>query len=170
MPLQEESKKARKAALKYLVYRDRSRNEISRHLMEKEFSASAVEETLVYLEGNRYVDDTRFALQFGQSRIVNKRVGKIRLRRELKDKGLDNALIDQTLDSLYAEHDESKVALACAQKKIATLGTAETEKKRARLARFLERKGFSISMIYPILDQLIPHSPGNEAVASCDQD
>ena len=131
MPHQEELKNARKTAIKYLAYRDRSRSEISCHLVEKKISPETVEKTLAYLEKNRYIDDPRFALQFGQSRIENKRVGKLRLRRELRDKGLDDSLINKTLNSLYAERDESEIALACAKRKLALFGPGTHKKNEA---------------------------------------
>ena len=158
MPHQEELKKARKTAIKYLAYRDRSRSEISCHLAEKKISPETVEKTLAYLEKNRYIDDPRFALQFGRSRIENKRIGKLRLRRELRNKGLDDSLIDKTLNFLYAEHDESEIALACAKKKLASFGSADTKKKRGRLARFLERQGYPVSITYQVVNRLVPPS------------
>ena len=97
MPYKEELKKARRRAIRYLVYRDRSRNEIICYLKGKKFSANAVDETLAFLEDNDYVNDQRFALQFGRSRIENKKVGRLRLERELRNKGLDRQLIDETL-------------------------------------------------------------------------
>ena len=162
MPHQEELKKARKTAIKYLAYRDRSRSEISCYLVEKKISPGTVKKTLAYLEKNRYIDDPRFALQFGRSRIENKRVGKLRLRRELRGKGLDDSLIDKTLDFLYAEHDESEIALACAKKKLASFGPGDTKKKRGRLARFLERQGYPASIVYQAVNQLIPPSSEQE--------
>ena len=62
MPYEEESKNARRRAIRYLVYRDRSRNEIIRYLNGKKFSADAVDETLTFLESNDYINDDRFAI------------------------------------------------------------------------------------------------------------
>ena len=87
MPYEEESKNARRRAIRYLVYRDRSRNEIIRYLKKKHFSENAVDETLIFLENNEYINDKRFAMQFGRSRIVNKKIGRLRLGIELGDKG-----------------------------------------------------------------------------------
>jgi regulatory protein len=126
-------------------------------LAEKKISPETVEKTLAYLEKNRYIDDPRFALQFGRSRIENKRVGKLRLRRELRNKGLDDSLINKTLNSLYAERDESEIALACAKRKLALFGPGDTQKKRGRLARFLERQGYSASIVCQVVNRLIPH-------------
>jgi len=101
MPDEEESKNARRRAIRFLVYRDRSRNEITCYLRGKKFSTNVIEETLTFLENNKYVNDTRFAMQFGRSRIVNKKIGRLRLGRELEHKGIENKIIHETLNSLY---------------------------------------------------------------------
>ena len=119
MPYEEESKNARRRAIRYLVYRDRSRNEIIRYLNGKKFSADAVDETLIFLESNDYINDDRFAMQFGRSRIVNKKIGRLRLGLELGNKGLKRKIIEETLNSLYEEYDEKKIAMSCAKKKLA---------------------------------------------------
>ena len=54
-------------------------------------------------------------MQFGRSRIKNKKLGRLRLERELRDKGLEASIIEQTLNTLYEEYDESKLAMACAK-------------------------------------------------------
>ena len=108
MYYEKESKKARRHAIRYLVYRDRSRHEIAYYLKGKGFSASAVGETLAFLEDNDYVNDPRFALQFGRSRIENKKMGKLRLERELKNKGLENQIISETLSSATPQNFWSK--------------------------------------------------------------
>ena len=156
------SKNARKRAIRYLVYRDRSRNEIIRYLKKKKFSENAVDETLIFLENNEYINDERFAMQFGRSRIVNKKIGRLRLGLELGDKGLERQIIEETLNSLYEEYDEKKIALSCAKKKLATYEPSNGERDRRRIAKFLERKGFPSSIIYEVVTQLVPCAPNND--------
>ena len=162
MPYEEESKNARRRAIRYLVYRDRSRNEIIRYLNGKKFSADAVDETLIFLESNDYINDERFAMQFGRSRIVNKKIGRLRLGLELGNKGLERKIIEETLNSLYEEYDEKKIAMSCAKKKLATYSSSNSEKDRRRIAKFLERKGFPSSIIYKVVTQLVPYTPNND--------
>ena len=162
MPYEEESKNARRRAIRYLVYRDRSRNEIIRYLNGKKFSADAVDETLTFLESNDYIDDDRFAMQFGRSRIVNKKIGRLRLGLELRNKGLERKIVEETLNSLYEEYDEKKIAMSCAKKKLATYTSSNNEKDRRRIAKFLERKGFPSDIIYKVSTQLVPYAPNND--------
>jgi len=162
MPCEEESKNARRRAIRYLAYKDRSRNEITRYLNGKKFSADAVNETLIFLESNDYINDDRFAMQFGRSRIINKKIGRLRLELELRNKGLEKKIIEETLNSLYKEYDEKKVAMSCAEKKLTTYSSTNTEKDRRRIAKFLERKGFPSGLIYKVVTQLVPYASNND--------
>jgi len=162
MPCKEESKKARKCAIRYLAYKDRSGNEITRYLKSKGCSEDVVNKTLTFLKDNSYINDPQFALQFGRSRIENKKVGKLRLERELKDKGFENQIIRGTLNSLYEEYDERKIAMSCAKKKLQSLLSKDIKKTRGRLARFLERKGFAADITYRVVTQLVPNIPNKD--------
>jgi regulatory protein len=172
MPYEGESKNARRHAIRYLVYRDRSRDEIIRYLKKKKISANAVDETLIFLENNDYINDERFAIQFGRSRILNKKIGKLRLELELRNKGLKNQIVKETLEALYEEYDENKIALFCAKKKITSHSITNSEKDRHRIAKYLERKGFSYNIIYKVitnLEQLIQNNDLNSLSRSPDK-
>jgi len=154
MPYEEESKNARRYAIRYLVYRDRSRDEIICYLKKKKISANAVDETLIFLENNNYINDERFAMQFGRSRILNKKIGKLRLELELKKKGLKNQIVEETLKALYEEYNENEIALSSAKKKIANHSLTNSERDRHRIIKYLERKGFSYNVIYKVITNL----------------
>lgn len=146
MPYKEESKKARRCAIRYLVYRDRSRSEITLYLKGKRFSANAVDETLAFLKDHDYINDPRFAQQFGRSRIKNKKVGKLRLKRELKDKGLESHIISGVLNSLYEEFDEREIAMLCAKKKFNPFHPLTLKKHAADWRGFSNEKASPLAL------------------------
>ena len=162
MPNKDESKKARRLAIKYLVYRDRSRNEMACYLSEKGFSAGIVDKILSFLLENNYINDERFAMQFGKSRIENKKVGKLLLKQELKIKGIESQTIENSLYLLYKEYNEKEIAIACAKKKLPSYSSNSTEKVMARLARFLQRKGFPSDIVYEVVTLLIQSVSNND--------
>ena len=163
MAHKEESKHARRRAIRYLAYKDRSRNEMVRYLKGKQFSENIVIKTLTFLEKNNYINDERFALQFGKIRVANKKIGKLRLGLELGNKGLNKKIIKKTLDSLYSEYDEKEIAMYCARKKLAAHKTSNSDKNRRRIAQFLERKGFTSDIIYEVVTNLDPHTKNNNS-------
>ena len=155
MPHKEESKHARRRAIRYLAYKDRSRNEMVRYLKGKQFSENIVIKTLTFLEKNNYINDERFAMQFGKSRIENKKIGKLLLKQELKIKGIEGQTIESSLHLLYKEYNEKEIAMACAKKKLSSYSSNSTEKVMARLTRFLQRKGFPSDIVYEVVTLLV---------------
>lgn len=165
MPDKEESQKATRWAIRFLEYRDRSQNEIILHLKGKKFSTNAIEAALTFLKKNEFVDDSRFAMEFGRSRIINKTIGRLRLNLELEHKGIERKIINKTLNSLYEEFDEKVIAVSCLKKKLKTFEPSDIKKDLRRIANFLERKGFSSGIIYQVVtSHLNPYTLDNDRV------
>ncbi len=151
MPDQEALKIAKSQAFRHLAYRDRSERELAQYLEKKKHAPSVIQRTLQDLVKLNYIDDQRFAMEWGRSRVEGKKFGKKRLRHELLVKGVSSHIIETTLDTLYDSHPEQDLALACANKKLASLHGLEPEKKTRRLAQYLQRRGFSADIIYETL-------------------
>ncbi len=151
MPDQEVLKTAKSQAFKYLSYRDRSKKEVAQHLEKKGHTPSVVQDTLQELEKLNYINDQRFAMEWGRWRVEVKRFGKKRLQHELSAKGVSSSIIETALTTLYDSHPEQDLALACANKKLSSLHGLEPEKKTRRLAQYLQRRGFSSDIIYETL-------------------
>ena len=151
MPDPEAFKKAKNQALKYLSYRDRSKWEITQYLEKKQHSHLVIQQTLEYLESLDYVDDQRFALQWGQFNINKKKLGRNRLYLELLNKGIDREILENIMSTLYENNPEIELAKECASKKWESLKGVEAKKKKRRLFQYLKRKGFSADIIYQSL-------------------
>ena len=151
MPDQEALKTAKSQAFKYLSYRDRSKTEVALYLEKKGHTPSVIQTTLQELEKLNYITDQRFAMEWGRWRVEVKRFGKKRLQHELSAKGVSSSIIESALTDLYDSHPEQDLALACANKKLASLHGLEPEKKSRRLAQYLQRRGFSADIIYETL-------------------
>ncbi len=151
MPDQEALKTAKTQAFRHLAYRDRSERELVQYMEKKKHAPSVIQKTLQYLAKLNYINDQRFAMEWGRSRIEEKKIGKRRLRHELLTKGVSSHIIEATLDTLYDSHPEQDLALTCANKKLASLHGLKPEKKTRRLAQYLQRRGFSADIIYETL-------------------
>ena len=154
MPDPETFKKAKNQALKYLAYRDRSKWEVTQYLEKKQHSHLVIQQTLEYLENFDYVDDQRFALQWGQFNINKKKLGRNRLYLELLNKGIDRETLENILSTLYENNPEIQLAKECASKKWESLKGVDADKKKRRLFQHLKRRGFPIDIIYQSLIKL----------------
>ncbi len=149
-------KRARNRALRYLSYRDRSESEMRTYLAGKDFLQPIIDQTVSYLTDLGYINDARFARLWGRMRIEGKQFGKFRLQQDLRQKGLNPELIEETLRELYGDVDEVDLARTSAEKKLKGWKHLEKTRQKRRLAQFLQRRGFSGETIYRVMEDLIP--------------
>ncbi len=106
-----EPKAAMNRALRLLGHRERSRGELASRLHEDGYSDRLITETLEQLVELGYLDDTRFAEAF----VRAKRFagwGRMRMKQELKSKGVGSELVEAVLDSQVPDEEETERALA----------------------------------------------------------
>jgi regulatory protein len=150
---EQELKRARNTAYRYLSIRPRSRREVERKLQDKEFPLSIVRETMMHLDRLGYVNDREFALQWTRSRIRLRSFGRRRIEQELRDRGVDRELIQDALSEAFADASELDLALGEAEKKMKALGRFDPEVRKRRIAGLLERKGFPAGIIRSVIRQ-----------------
>jgi len=135
-------KDALSIALHFLKFRPRSVFEVRKKLESKKISDDEVKKVITVLKKNKLLDDGNFAKMYVRDRNLLKPTGSYLLKLELKklgisDKDIDNALIDQSEEELAKKALESK----------GRYRNADFQKQAA----FLQRRGFSPSVIYRIL-------------------
>jgi regulatory protein len=104
-----------------------------------------VEKALDHLEARGMVSDERFASALARNR--SERFGAARVRQELRQHGIDPALVRRTVDGL--RQTEFDRACAVWHKKFG--GRATNEAARARQMRFLAARGFSGDVIMRVV-------------------
>jgi len=128
---------ALKIAIRLISQRDRTEEEIKKCLEKKGISEKDITETIQYLKQKGFIDDRKFvhkAEKIAEDRFL----GKIGLQNYLMRKGIHKELID-TLPDI----DETNIALRLIERKKYLIKDASVEKKKAKIAGFLLRRGFS---------------------------
>ena len=150
---------ARAVAFRFLGQSARSRAEIVRRLERDSFAPEIVDATVAELEAKGYLDDSQFAQAWISDRADRKSYGRARLAAELNRKGVDRQTIRETLDGVD-DADELARALQAARSKWkpellgSTDHSTELSAKR-RIIAFLQRRGFSWSIIEQVLAKLM---------------
>ena len=129
-------------ALRHLVRREHSRVELARKLAPHAESREALESLLDLLLAKKQLSDERFAE--GRARTLARKYGAARIRHDLKSKGVSEAII-----AASSPADEVQRAAAILQRKYREPAT--TREERAKRARFLQGRGFSIDVISRVL-------------------
>lgn len=150
------TEEARLAALRLLDRRPLTRADLRRRLLDREHEPAAVEAALDRLEAVGLVDDAAYAAAFIRDGASLRGHGRVRLARDLRQRGVDPELVEATLDAEYPRADEHAVALELARARVGRLAGLELEAARRRLAGFLARRGLGSAAVYAALDEVLP--------------
>ncbi len=150
--LQAEDAKERafQQAMLFLSYRARSESEIRQNLRKHEIPEPVIEQTLDRLRQNGLANDNQFADAWVENRSTFRPRSRRMMAMELRQKGLN----DEAVSSAVANVDDEALAYEAAQKKVARYKTLEWNEFRKKISDFLARRGFSYSVIAPIVTRL----------------
>jgi len=102
------------------------------------------------LRSLNYVNDETFARNFALTRSENRSYGPKRIERELRAKGIDQALIREAVRETFARADETAKARMLLEKKFKNENFDDPKMLR-RAAAFLQRRGYSPNTIFALL-------------------
>lgn len=142
--------RAMQQAMLFLSFRVRSEKEIRQNLSKHEIPDAVIEETLDRLRENGFADDKQFASAWVENRNTFRPRGRRALTLELRQKGIQEADIESAL----IEINEEALAYEAGLKKARKLKVQEWSEFRKKLSDFLARRGFSYSVIAPIILRL----------------
>lgn len=144
------SQRCYEAALRYLDYRPRSQAELRQRLARRGFDEENVEATLARLQEQGLVDDLAFARFWQENRQAFSPRSRWLVRRELKQKGV----ADEVIERVVAKVDEEDSAYQTAIAKARNLPLADYEGFRKRLSEYLKRRGFGYGVIKNTLKKI----------------
>ncbi|MDF9841307.1 MULTISPECIES: RecX family transcriptional regulator [unclassified Paenibacillus] len=148
----DERQRAYVEGLRYLERKPRTAQEMARRLREKEIGETIIAEVLQRLQQERFIDDPLYAKQWAEQRITNQRKGKLWIRQELREKGIDKSLIAEALDNISPE-EELESALQTGRKKWNMI-RGDMNDKRRKTGAFLMRRGYPGEVVRQVLNTL----------------
>ncbi|WP_340003814.1 RecX family transcriptional regulator [Paenibacillus sp. FSL K6-0276] len=149
----DERQRAYVEGLRYLERKPRTAMEMTRRLRQKEIGETIIAEVVQRLQQERFLDDPLYAKQWAEQRITNQRKGKMWIRQELREKGIDKTLISEALENVSPEQ-ELESALQTGRKKWNLIRGEATDKRR-KTGAFLMRRGFSGDMVRQVINTLL---------------
>ena len=118
--------------------REHSRAELARKLAPHAESADALQALLESLVAKKQLCDERYAAE--RTRALSRKYGAARIRSDLREKGVAPSIIDTV--SGEGELDRARAILARKYRE-----PAMSREERAKRARFLQGRGFSLEVI-----------------------
>lgn len=143
------------SALRILRYRFNSVFELRRKLKAKEFDRETIDTTLTRLTEEKWLDDARFAAAYTRTRLL-KRIGRLRIRRELIAAGVDDDTIADAIAANVDGDDERARALAAGKKRIEILRrNNDPQAARNKLTAYLLKQGYDGALVRAVVKEIL---------------
>ena len=141
-------------ALRLLGRRAHSRKELARKLRQRGYPDPVIEEVLRKCEAHHYIDDAAACDSYCRE-LIRKGAGPWMIRQRLVGRGINNSLIESVLETRYPQDVVRVTARAVAARKRDQLAARLSEKGaiNARLARFLNHRGFPMDIIHAVIEE-----------------
>jgi len=140
-------KSLRQRALEYLSKREYSAAELAQKLKGYAEEADDIPALIADFRARGWLSDARYAEQMVHARQA--KFGTARVAHELREKGVDDALISEAIAGL--QDNEVERASEVWRKKFKAAPT--TREEWAKQARFLQSRGFTFEIIKQILNR-----------------
>lgn len=140
------SRRAFNSALNSLDYRDHSEREIRTKLLRK-YDADYVEEAVGKLIDLDLVNDERYAENYARELYKHKKFGKMRIKSELRAKGIAADIANEAVDALFEDEEPDNI-----QRIVDIIGKRYYNRMnddvgRKKVFAALQRMGYSFSDI-----------------------
>jgi len=132
---------------KYCAYQERSHKEVRTRLLEHGLRGNDLENVIVKLIEEGYLNEERFAIAFAGGKFRVKNWGKKKIEQQLKARGVSTYSINKALNEIGIQ-DYKKSLSILLKKKAATLKDKNLFSKKQRLSSFLISKGYESEVVF----------------------
>ena len=139
----------------YCAYQERCHKEVLHKLREMRMIPEAIDQIVVHLIDNDYLNEERFAQSFARGKFNIKKWGRKRITLELKQRGISRFNIKTALkeidDLAYLETFD-----ILANKRLGQIRETHFLKRRKKLADYLLYRGWESDLVYAKIKELVP--------------
>jgi regulatory protein len=147
------AKSAKAAALRFLKIRPRSIAELKEKLKVKGFSQEEIATTVLELMASGLLDDRAFTKSWINYRLARP-FGFRRIMLELKDKGIDPQLIEESIAEARGGVQIDSVIEDLVRRRWQRLSAIDPLKKKKKVLDFLLRRGFEADAVIRVLEKI----------------
>ena len=143
-------------AMRILNHRFNSEGELRRKLRAKQFADDVIDPTIQRLRAEGWLDDERFTAAYVRTRTA-RRVGPLRIRRELGAAGVDRDVIQQAMEANKDGDAERATLEELCAKRLRLLARrhgeeyAASSEGRQKIAAYLVRQGYELGEVLAVI-------------------
>jgi len=152
--VQIEPAKVKERAYRFLSRRDHGIAELTFKLISKGADAAIVDSVIQHLIELNYLDDDRYAAGFARDRIKFKKCGPLRIRAELRARGVKNNIIERAIEQQMGDIDPVLLVEQALKSRLQSAPTGDNRRWLKKQYDFLARRGFEPETIWQVLGKL----------------
>lgn len=138
----------------YCAYQERCHKDVVTKLREMRIIPDAIDQIIVHLIQENYLNEERFAKSFARGKFRIKKWGRVRITNELKQRNITKYNIKIALkeidDSIYLETLD-----LLADKRLEAIKETNIQKRKRKLADYLLYRGWESYLVYAKIQELI---------------
>lgn len=148
-------KKTYLSVSRYCEYQDRCEQEVRLKLQFLGVQQSKINSIIDQLVNEDLINEERFSMNYARGKFRIKQWGRVRIRAELRAKGISTSHITKALNTLDpATYQQAFHELAV--KKLESLNSGNDQVRRKKLWNLLIYRGWEKGLVYDKIKELIP--------------
>ncbi len=148
-------KEATKKLEGYCAYQERCHKEVTGKLWELRMIPEAIDQIIVHLIDNDFLNEERFSKSFTRGKFTIKKWGRQRIISELKFRGISKFNIQTALREIDDDAYQ-KTFNELADKRLTQISEKNRLKRRKKLADYLLYRGWESELVYEKIKELVP--------------
>jgi len=121
----------------------------------KNYDHNTIMTIIIRLRDAGYLDDYKFAIEYINHLKNKKKYGKIRIIQQLRKKGVNDRIIDDSIEQIEFDDEDLDGIIQLAQKKLKLVSGKSIEKQKQSLLLFLKNKGYSFNVAKKVIEKLL---------------
>ncbi|WP_430406635.1 regulatory protein RecX [Fluviicola sp.] len=135
----------------YCAYQDRSHFEVKNKLFSWGISSDQIDQLLAYLIENKFLDEGRFAESYVSGKLRIKHWGRIKIKQGLRLKQIPDNIIQLAFKTIDLDEYFSILQKEIRKKQKDLSTEKDPWKKKAKVLRYVQSKGFENDLIFEAL-------------------
>jgi regulatory protein len=139
----------------YLQRRPYLQKELQRKLKLKKFTQDIIDQAVVHLKKNKYINDDEYIRMFIRDAIRQAKSGPMLIKKKLIEKGAALSKIEPHLDELFSFEQQYKIALKLLQLKNQKINENTVLVQKQKLQTYGMGRGFNWGVLESVINQII---------------
>ncbi len=137
---------------RFCAYQDRCHQEVRTKLIELGIYGDDLEEIIVELIQENFLNEERYARSFARGKFRMKKWGRLRIRQELKFRQISDYCMRKAMSEIE-EEDYLKTLTEVIEKKRNQLKEADDYSRKGKLAKYAIGRGFETNLVWEVLNE-----------------